>query len=89
MDKGENVMENKSNWVPCVGDRVQHVSWGNGTVHVIHDTMYGVYFDENFGGHFLDGTCPDGHGWWCRREELVLIGRVPEYELASVSALFA
>lgn len=81
-------MENKSNWVPCVGDRVQHVSWGDGTVHVISGGLYGICFDEDFGGHILNGTCPDGHGWWCGKEELKPIGRVPEYDLAPVLAMF-
>lgn len=85
-------MGHKSNWELCVGDRVSFYPYGEGTIHVIHEAggtkSYGVCFDHDFGGHILDGTCPDGHGWWCGKEELKPIGRVPEYELAPVSAMF-
>lgn len=53
-----------------VGDRVVWVCNDEPTYHgtVIvernEDGWYGVCFDEDIGGHDLNGLCPNGHGFW-------------------------
>jgi len=57
----------------AVGDRVRALySVGSlccngeiGTVMaVLSEDDIGVAYDNDIGGHDLDGRCKDGHGWW-------------------------
>ena len=56
-----------------VMDRVKHHIYGKGTV-VNVNSCYGVSFDtarDIF--HALDGSCMDGHGYWCDEDELTIV----------------
>ena len=61
------------------GDRVKCIQEGItgygkvGTVLIVENTSVGVKFDENVNGHFLDGMCSDGYGWWIRFCDLELV----------------
>lgn len=35
-----------------------------GTIRETRDREVGIEFDENFGGHRLNQTCKNGHGWY-------------------------
>lgn len=48
-----------------------------GTIKIINTDdnhmPYGIKFDENFGGHQLDGYCEDGYGHWVKETDMMLI----------------
>ena len=50
----------------------------------------GVVFDENFGGHSLDGQCDSGYGYWVREECLDYYEDKPfEIEESDIHELFS
>jgi hypothetical protein len=61
-----------------IGDRVKCIGitakgYGKlGTVRRVGESI-GVEFDENVNGHYLDGSCKDGHGWWIKSSDLELV----------------
>lgn len=52
-----------------IGTRVRWNSW-EGTILSVRGSWYGVAFDENIGGHSLDGLCQDGHGLFVQQDFL-------------------
>ena len=60
------------------GDRVKCIGitargYGKvGTVRRMGESI-GVEFDEDIGGHYLDGCCENGYGWWIKSSDLELV----------------
>ena len=60
------------------GDRVKCIGitargYGKlGTVRRVGEST-GVEFDENVDGHYLDGCCENGYGWWIKSSHLELV----------------
>ena len=60
------------------GDRVKCIGitargYGKlGTVRRMGESI-GVEFDENVDGHYLDGCCENGYGWWIKSSDLELV----------------
>jgi hypothetical protein len=60
------------------GDRVKCIGitargYGKlGTVRRMGESI-GVEFDENVDGHYLDGCCEKGYGWWIKSSDLELV----------------
>lgn len=60
-----------------VGDRVSYPDFGIGTIVEVDEgeLPFLVNFDNyNPDLHTGNGNVPDGHGWWCNAEELILEG---------------
>ena len=60
------------------GDRVKCIGitargYGKlGTVRRVGESI-GLEFDENVDGHYLDGCCENGYGWWIKSSDLELV----------------
>ena len=68
------------------GDRVMYLDNGNvGTVLSQYGADVSVYFDNNIGGHTLNGRCPDGHGWHCLSTHLALVATTHENDFDACS----
>lgn len=49
-----------------------------GVILVVDRDNYGVKFNENVGGHDLNGRCENGHGWNFSLNELVKMRPIAE-----------
>lgn len=71
-----------------VGDRVKLIkSWGiqagfEGTIMCFSNgasgVLCGVNYDEDVGGHNLNGCCEYGHGWYAPEDHFELISNISD-----------
>lgn len=78
------------------GDRVRAIVYVGGhyikdvlgTIAIVDGDEIGVAFDDDIGGHDLNGMCNDGHGWWLLAAGIEHVcENIPEFKPASISDL--
>ena len=60
-------------WLPPYNNRKEIYT---GVIVTIDNTMVGIRFDDDIGGHDLGGLCEDGHGYYLFPEMLGVVKHV-------------